>query len=1169
MRALIWGWAWCCAVSAGAADYWGNARWVWDNPAGATSSQTNDPRYFRKTFDVSAAPQAATVRITCDNAYTLYVNGEKVAQGAEWQKVGEHDVLKRLKVGKNVIAVEAVNHGGVAGMIAHLLITGSDKKSVSYGTGNDWQASLKADKDWQKAEFDASTWAAAAVLGVPQMGPWGLALDGPGTRPGGATNSSGKKIATSYQSAEQELTEFVVPPDFKIELVAAEPLVVNPISAALDEHGVLYVTESHTYRYGAKGSPVPTPSNPIVKLAPKKGGGYERIVVADGFEDPVMGLVVRDNQLWCTANNFLYHYDLGPDGKAINRKTLLTDKNKAWNPFGLFVLEFGPDGWLYMSVGNHNIDITGPTNSVTSRGGSGIIVRMKPDGSQLERLVHGLRVPYSHEFDPYAQLWVLSNGEGNPDRFVRVIDGVDYHCYSRTNDRQWLIGEHPLAPPTFELAGGACTQLLRYYGGAWPRNFVGTLFGVNWGRHGFPSQNHAIFKYVVDERNRAKRGEIWLTSTDPHFRPTQILLAPDGNLLVCDWYGRDDESELTGRVWKLSYVGKEPVGNTAHGATASGKLSGIAGLGSPDPIVRENSAAELAKRGDDQTTLQALRRQASQGTEPLGAAYALWTLVRIGTPAALTELAAGTEHSDWRVRRLALRLLRRFEVSNADATAQKLQIDRDPAVQLEAALTRKDPVARRDALTKVLKSGAALDEFLRYEGAAHLAQVADAATLNDLTHASEYEVRLAGFIAIDVALWEKTAAQGAAQETLEKLLARPHLAADVPLLIKLVTMNRDARWIPGLLALLSRNDLTPTDTAQAILALRGMSPENAAKLGQEVTRKLLEAARTGQIAFNTPAEKLTLLELLTLEGPTPYALAQLSKLLGERDGPVRERAHDLARDFGKQASSLADGVRRQLNGNATVEQKIEAISTLACIEDKPGKDWTDWLVNQPEPVRKEVVRSWRQFANQPDLARALLAAAPELIKSDASYKSELRAILVQLKISPSEIDSLYLLPAADQAELAKLALSGHSSRGQASLGRQVFRRAGCTKCHVTSGDVKLGPSLAGIGKAQKPEYLIESVLEPSKIIKTGFETESVQTVDGKVLSGMVRDAGDALIVIEAEKETRVLKKDVEARSVQKKSIMPEGQEKQLSAPEFVDLIAYLVSLKTGGAPAAK
>ena len=129
----------------------------------------------------------------------------------------------------------------------------------------------------------------------------------------------------------------------------------------------------------------------------------------------------------------------------------------------------------------------------------------------------------------------------------------------------------------------------------------------------------------------------------------------------------------------------------------------------------------------------------------------------------------------------------------------------------------------------------------------------------------------------------------------------------------------------------------------------------------------------------------------------------------------------------------------------------------------------------------------------------------------------------------------------------------------------MFVRATCVKCHNTTGsEIKIGPPLTGIGRMQKPDYLIESILEPSKIIKTGFETETVQTADGKVLSGLVREHGDELEIIEADKTTRLPKAQVDARQVQKKSLMPEGIETQLSPAELADLLAFLVSLKVGG-----
>ena len=63
------------------------------------------------------------------------------------------------------------------------------------------------------------------------------------------------------------------------------------------------------------------------------------------------------------------------------------------------------------------------------------------------------------------------------------------------------------------------------------------------------------------------------------------------------------------------------------------------------------------------------------------------------------------------------------------------------------------------------------------------------------------------------------------------------------------------------------------------------------------------------------------------------------------------------------------------------------------------------------------------------------------------------------------------------------------------------------------------------------------------------------------LTGLVREEGDSLRILNAEGETKIAKKDVDERSIQKVSIMPEGQEKQMSRQEFLDLIAYLQSLR--------
>ncbi len=318
---------------------WGSARWIWDQADGNSAVQTDDPRYLRRMFDLAGKPAKAELWITADNEYTVYVNGQKVGHGTEWSKVDHYDVSRHLGMGKNMLAIVARNHGGPAGVIARLHVVTADKKNVVVGTDDQTRITQIAHPDWLKRDFDDRAWPTAAVLGDVGIGPWNLA----------GSNVVGSKQSFQFQVADPKIRErqtpqaqqknFILPEGFEIELVAADPLVINPVTMAVDEKGRIYVSESHTYRYGPAGSPIKPYANPLVRLDPLPNGkGYKRIPVADGFDDPVMGIAVKGDKLWTTANNYLYTFDLTPAGKAINKKTIVIDKNKAWNPFGMFVL---------------------------------------------------------------------------------------------------------------------------------------------------------------------------------------------------------------------------------------------------------------------------------------------------------------------------------------------------------------------------------------------------------------------------------------------------------------------------------------------------------------------------------------------------------------------------------------------------------------------------------------------------------------------------------------------------------------------------------------------------------------------------------------------------------------------------------------------------------------
>jgi len=295
-------------------------------------------------------------------------------------------------------------------------------------------------------------------------------------------------------------------------------------------------------------------------------------------------------------------------------------------------------------------------------------------------------------------------------------------------------------------------------------------------------------------------------------------------------------------------------------------------------------------------------------------------------------------------------------------------------------------------------------------------------------------------------------------------------------------------------------------------------------------------------------------------------LGQSGGQLPAKQPDVREAAHRLARSFGDKSASLAPTLWPiVLSPKTKFEDAVVDLGTIARVEKSPSaSEWTSLLKHNNPLLRVEAVRWWRGFKNQPELVETLKRHAPELVKENPELQEDLASVFAELTPNPSKTVPT---PIADKDELTKrtlaslAALSPTDRAKRAALGQQVFERAACTKCHTTATQTTLlAPSLKG-SAGQKAEYLVESILYPSKVIKTGFESESIVTASGKVLSGLVKDEGDSFRVLNLDQDIRVPKADVESRSVSRVSIMPEGQELRMSSRELVDLVAYLATLK--------
>jgi putative membrane-bound dehydrogenase-like protein len=142
-----------------------------------------------------------------------------------------------------------------------------------------------------------------------------------------------------------------------------------------------------------------------------------------------------------------------------------------------------------------------------------------------------------------------------------------------------------------------------------------------------------------------------------------------------------------------------------------------------------------------------------------------------------------------------------------------------------------------------------------------------------------------------------------------------------------------------------------------------------------------------------------------------------------------------------------------------------------------------------------------------------------------------------------------------------------NTRGDVAAGRRVFfhaNSAGCFKCHTVDGrGGKVGPDLTTIARTMDRSKLTQSILEPSREISPQFVSWNFQLTSGQVLQGLlISEESEKLKIASADGKVHDLTlKEIEARAPQSLSLMPEKLADQLTTQEFLDLIAFLETLK--------
>jgi hypothetical protein len=154
------------------------ANWLWSSPQ-AREGVPPQTIYLRRQWSLDARPARGLATITADNSFELFINGKSVGKSDNWNTPLQLDVTDALAAGKNIIGLKAANGGtspNPAGAIGDIVALSAEGKPVAtLSTDDAWQVSDAEVAGWLKADFDASKWKGASVLGDASVAPWNVA----------------------------------------------------------------------------------------------------------------------------------------------------------------------------------------------------------------------------------------------------------------------------------------------------------------------------------------------------------------------------------------------------------------------------------------------------------------------------------------------------------------------------------------------------------------------------------------------------------------------------------------------------------------------------------------------------------------------------------------------------------------------------------------------------------------------------------------------------------------------------------------------------------------------------------------------------------------------------------------------------------------------------------
>nr|MBI1230106.1 c-type cytochrome [Cytophagales bacterium] len=1016
-------------------------------------------------------------------------------------------------------------------------------------------------------------WGYISAMGILLMFSCTPGSDNPENHPFDLLSEDEKRLP------ENALVGVTVHEGLEATLFASEPMITNPTNIDVDHRGRVWVCEAFNYRPAITGNEVKEAGDRIVILEDTDGDGKadkSTVFYQDPELNAPLGIWVMGNQAIVSQSPYVWMLtDTDGDDVADKKEILFQGIDGDQHDHGMHAFVFGPDGKFYFNFGNSGGQILDGTGKlVVDKSGNpvskasyqeGLVFRCNPDFTEFEVLGQNFRNNYEVAVDSYGTMW-QSDNDDDGNKGVRINFVMEYGNYgykdemtgagwrvNRTNKEKeiplqhWHLNDPGVVPNLLQTGAGSPTGMVVYEGELLPEVFRNQMIHTDAGPNvvrAYPVTNSGA-GYTATMVN------IMEGDKDQWFRPSDVCVAADGSLMVADWYdpgvGGHQVGDLNrGRIFRVAPSGTPYSTPTFDFTSVSGAIKA---LENPNLSVRYHAWQKLQRAG---TAAEAdLKNVFTSHSNPRVQARAFWALAKtagIGTQ----YIEQAISHEDPNLRMAGLRAARQV---NADLIPYLNQLvnDPDPQVRREAAIAlRHHPSPKAPQLWATLAS--------HHDG-------------NDRWYLEALGIGADRQWDAYYSAWLDLVAEKAEEHPAHKdIVWRSRTGLAVPQLASLASDK--AVPLDDRLRYFRAFDFNP-DKAKKSEALIEMLEENQLKKeGQEeaegISRLVLAHLDPAYLGKSVAAQEALSKVLDETYGTEAY-LEMVQRFEVKKENP---RLLQLAIDqsdnaLGRTAATMLlrqDGrpMILQLVKGTDEKATINMLRALRGVGSNESLDILEGLAldsSTPLAVRREATSAIGGSYSGEDRVLVLLKEGKipdNLIASAVNGVSRAWRKSIRMEAN-AYLDS-------DETEGNTLPPMNEllAMKGNLEEGKNVFK-ANCAVCHQ-AGDLGMdfGPKLTEIGSKLSKEAQYISIIHPDAGISFGYEGFILQMKDGSTLGGIISSQTETDIDLKLPGGSIIPIKtsDVESITQMENSMMPAGLEKAMSTQELVDLVEFLMNLKT-------